>query len=233
MQEKELFSVDKSIVKNGLLSALGKERLFMLMALASYTATGNGFCNPTQEELARDMGVTIQTVSKYIKLLKDFKWNGKPIITVNKVRKGFGGEYNIYCIHPQAHILFNGRGTVGNVNTANNSMNVEAYGQDNADIQNQDISPEFAAALEEMDSPGFAEEAEKTTQEWLKSCCSSGYNSKDVETCDNGDCMPIDFDVMGNFDFIPYAEKNVETSKKADDNSRITELTVEEKADKR
>lgn len=70
MQEKEVISVDKNIVKSGLSATLGKEQLFMLMALASYTNKEHGFCNPTQEELARDMGVTVQSVNKYIKLLK-------------------------------------------------------------------------------------------------------------------------------------------------------------------
>lgn len=93
---------------SGLMAKLGKERLFMLLALAKYMDE-NGECYPTMERLSKDLGVTIQTVNKYVQSLIAFRWEGKPIVTVRKNRRGPGWENNVYKIHPNSQVaIFKG-----------------------------------------------------------------------------------------------------------------------------
>ncbi|SFH22784.1 Helix-turn-helix domain-containing protein [Desulfotomaculum arcticum] len=102
------FRVYTQAFRSGLVRALGKERWLLLTVLASYMDE-SGKCYPTQEQLAQDMGVSRYTVIRLIALLKDFTFNGKPIITVEKHGNGFNNN-NVYSILPNALIaIFNGQ----------------------------------------------------------------------------------------------------------------------------
>ncbi len=96
------FRVYKQAVRSGLVRELGKERLFLLIVLAAYMDE-DGKCYPTQEQLAADMGMGRRAVTHLIKRLKDFTFNGQPIITVKKHGNGFNNN-NVYTILPAAQI---------------------------------------------------------------------------------------------------------------------------------
>lgn len=101
------FRVYLYMMNSGLYAALGKERIFVLFALAKYMDQ-KGECYPTMETLAKDLGVTIQTVNKYIQSLLAFRWKGEPLVSVRKNRRGPGWVNNVYTIHPNSQIaIFN------------------------------------------------------------------------------------------------------------------------------
>lgn len=106
MQDTEVFfRVYKRFVSSGLIAALGGKLTVTLIALTSYM-NKDGVCFPTQKQLAKDIGVKEQTVNEYIKLLKQFRWNDKPIVTVERGRhrKSAGWDNCTYRIHPEAQI---------------------------------------------------------------------------------------------------------------------------------
>ena len=71
-----------------------------------------GYCYPTQEQLAEKLNVSPRTIRKWVRELKEFRWNGRPVIeiearTVDGKPKEF--TYNIYCILPLSQLsIFDG-----------------------------------------------------------------------------------------------------------------------------
>lgn len=96
------FLVYPEAIKGGFMRELGKERWLLLTALSSYMDE-DGKCYPTQEQLAKDLGVARQSVNKTLKLLTEFKWNGKHILTVEQHGKGFK-KNNVYTIKAEPFI---------------------------------------------------------------------------------------------------------------------------------
>ncbi|BAF60348.1 putative transcriptional regulator [Pelotomaculum thermopropionicum SI] len=95
-------------VRSGLLAALGVERWATLCVLASHMDK-NGICFPTQDQIAKELGVSRKTANKYINSLKEFTWNGSPIIKVEKVGNGFNNN-NKYRILPTYQLaIFDGK----------------------------------------------------------------------------------------------------------------------------
>jgi hypothetical protein len=68
-------------VKSGLLTELGPERWHTLCVLAAFRDNP-----PTQDELARLMGVRRETANRRIKALCEFLVNGEPILTKTQPR---------------------------------------------------------------------------------------------------------------------------------------------------
>jgi hypothetical protein len=96
-----------SFFRSGLAAELGSQRAITLLAVASYMDE-DGDCCPSQETLARDLGVSVKTVYKYIGELTRFTWEGKPVLTRDKKRvpvpTGQYKEYTIYRVQPGARI---------------------------------------------------------------------------------------------------------------------------------
>lgn len=77
------FRVYNEAYDNGFVAKLGKDRFFLLLALAKYMDE-NGKCYPTQEQLAGELGIGRKAVNRILKSLRIFEWNGKPVVTVKK-----------------------------------------------------------------------------------------------------------------------------------------------------
>jgi hypothetical protein len=98
-----------NIFRSGLVAALGTEKTMTLLAIASYM-NERGECYPTQEQIARDLGVSRKTANKYINELVDFRWNDQALVYREKVRvHGMPHENSIYRIMPISQVaIFNG-----------------------------------------------------------------------------------------------------------------------------
>jgi len=86
-------------VKSGLLADMGAERWHTLCAIASYM-NAKGECYPTQAQIARGIGTSRTAASRRIKKLLDYRWNGRPVVTVVKDRKGGAFDNNRYTVLP-------------------------------------------------------------------------------------------------------------------------------------
>lgn len=94
---------------SGLLAALGDRRWRTLCVLATYMDE-NGNCFPSQAKIAADLGVHRQRVNERIKELEVFRFNSKPVLSIQKTRDTTlsGGRWanNVYFIHPVASLQF-------------------------------------------------------------------------------------------------------------------------------
>lgn len=90
----------KTYKDDGLLAALGAERLHTLIALATFMDE-DGHCYPSQQLLSKLLGISVNQVNKRIKDLVSFQWDGYPIIEVEKSRNDKGRfDNNRYFIPP-------------------------------------------------------------------------------------------------------------------------------------
>lgn len=72
-------------VKSGLIASLGDANWRTLCVIASFMDE-NGDCYPTQEQIAKGLGVSRQAASSRVRKLLDYRWNGRPVITAVKGR---------------------------------------------------------------------------------------------------------------------------------------------------
>ena len=90
---------------SGLLAEIPDREWKTLCALACYM-NQEGFCHPSQATLAKKLGVTRQTMNERINALRAFRFDGKPVVTVEKRRESTerGGRWakNVYFIQPIA-----------------------------------------------------------------------------------------------------------------------------------
>ena len=88
---------------SGLLADIGDRRWRTLSALATYMDE-KGLCYPSQARIAKDLGIHRQRVNERIKELLEFRFQGRPVITVRKARLSTrnGGRWanNVYQILP-------------------------------------------------------------------------------------------------------------------------------------
>ncbi|MBC9785492.1 helix-turn-helix domain-containing protein [Heliobacterium chlorum] len=94
----------------GLAASLGPKRLMTLLTIASYM-NESGDCFPTQEQIARRMGVSTKTAYTYITELITFRWNDQPIIQrLKRYIPGKGPqEQSFYTVLPISQVaVFNG-----------------------------------------------------------------------------------------------------------------------------
>lgn len=72
-------------VKGGLIADLGDGNWRTLCVIASYM-NSDGTCYPSQEQIARGLGISRQAASNRVKKLADYRWNGRAIIETIKGR---------------------------------------------------------------------------------------------------------------------------------------------------
>lgn len=98
-----------SMRSSGLLTSLSDKNLRSLIALATFMDE-DGRCYPSQECLAKVLGITQAGVSKRMKTLLAFRWNGRPLVTAVKVRMRDGRfENTVYTILPETSLsIFGG-----------------------------------------------------------------------------------------------------------------------------
>lgn len=94
-------------VRSGLIADLGTRKWTTLCVIASFMdAKGN--CWPTQEQIAKGLGVSRQTAGKYVNELLDHRWQGKAIVTAVKVREGGRFDNMRYTVLPVSNLeIFN------------------------------------------------------------------------------------------------------------------------------
>jgi hypothetical protein len=97
---------------SGLLATLPDELWKTLCVLATYLDE-NGHCFPSQERIAKDLGIGRQAVNKRIQRLREFRFAGKPLINISRstVPQGVGGtrrDKNSYQLYPIAGFRFGG-----------------------------------------------------------------------------------------------------------------------------
>src|SRR5690606_28011196 len=87
-------------VKHGLIADMGDENWRTLCVIASFM-NEKGECFPTQEQIAKGLGVTRQTAARRIKRLLEYRWNGREVITAVKMRDKKGRWENTrYTVLP-------------------------------------------------------------------------------------------------------------------------------------
>src|SRR5712692_10556253 len=86
--------------ESGLLASIPGELWKMLCCLATYMDE-NGNCYPTQERIARDLGIRRQRVNERIQDLLNFRFNGQPVLSLKpKTRVRGRWNNNVYRIQP-------------------------------------------------------------------------------------------------------------------------------------
>ena len=89
---------------SGLLKKISDREFKTLIALALYMDE-NGDCYPSQDQIARDLGISRETSNRRIQSLLRFRFNGSPIVKSAKVRNKDGKWDNVrYTILPVAQV---------------------------------------------------------------------------------------------------------------------------------
>lgn len=97
-------------VKSGLVADMGSENWTTLCVIASFMDE-RGECYPTQDLIAKGLGVSRQTANKYVNRLLKYRWNDHAIINAIRMReKGSGRWENIrYTVLPISQLtIFDG-----------------------------------------------------------------------------------------------------------------------------
>nr|WP_279287040.1 helix-turn-helix domain-containing protein [Heliobacterium chlorum] len=94
-----------SLFSSGLVAELGTERTLTLLAIASFM-NNKGECYPTQEQLAERLGMTRKTVSKHIRSLLEYRYQGRPLVLREKRRnpRVSPNAYSIYTVLPLSQV---------------------------------------------------------------------------------------------------------------------------------
>jgi hypothetical protein len=92
-----------SFIEDGLLAAINQEAgagsVIALLVIVKHMDS-EGIAYPSQQLIAKESGVTERTAGTWIRSLLSFKWNGRPIMTVEKMDNGKGHLYNVYRVLP-------------------------------------------------------------------------------------------------------------------------------------
>lgn len=97
-------------VKSGLVADMGSENWTTLCVIASFMDE-KGECYPTQELIAKGLGISRQSANKYVKRLLDYRWNGRSVINAIKKRDARTGRWDTtrYTVLPISQLaIFNG-----------------------------------------------------------------------------------------------------------------------------
>lgn len=93
-----------SAVKDGLIADLGDSNWRTLCVIASYMDE-KGIAFPTQDLIAKNLGVSRQAANKRVRKLLEYRWKGRPIIEAERVRsEGGTWENTRYQILPLSQI---------------------------------------------------------------------------------------------------------------------------------
>jgi hypothetical protein len=89
---------------SGLLRKISDREFKTLIALALYMDE-NGDCYPSQDQIARDLGISRETANRRIQKLLKFRFDGKPIVKAVRLRNKKGNWENVrYTILPVAQV---------------------------------------------------------------------------------------------------------------------------------
>lgn len=107
-KEKRIFlKMYVDAVRSGLIADMGPRNWTTLCVIASFM-NEKGECYPTQEQIAKGLGVSRQTANKYVRELLDYRWQGRPVIRVIKEREKGQFTNNRYTILPVSNLeIFN------------------------------------------------------------------------------------------------------------------------------
>lgn len=109
-QETKIFiRLYKEAMLSGLIAKLGAERWHTLCVVALHM-NEKGECFPTQDYIAKGLGISRTAANRRIKSLVDFRWNDRPIVTAIKKRHKNGTWENTrYTILPISQLaIFKG-----------------------------------------------------------------------------------------------------------------------------
>ncbi len=98
---------------SGLLAAISDRDWKTLCTLATYM-DGEGYCYPSQAELARAMGCSRQMANERIRSLAEFRFQDKPVLLIEKASRTGKGEWarNGYHVLPIASLRIYGEDIV-------------------------------------------------------------------------------------------------------------------------
>lgn len=91
--------------ESGLLADMPADLVKLLFCLATYMDE-DGKCWPSQETIARDLGISRQWANKLTGQLRDYRFQGQPVMSVQRERvkraKGGGQKWgkNVYTLYP-------------------------------------------------------------------------------------------------------------------------------------
>jgi hypothetical protein len=107
-----------SLRTSGLLADLSDKDLKTLIAIATFMDE-EGRCFPSQAALAQALGITRPAVAKRVKSLLQYRWQGKPLVTAQKVRHPHGRfENTVYTVLPDSSLKIFGSESKRHVNAA-------------------------------------------------------------------------------------------------------------------
>jgi len=93
-----------SLRTSGLLGKLSDKDFRTLVCLSTFM-DAEGRCFPSQEALAKALGISRTAVTKRMKSLLAFRWQGNPLVSAKKVRTNNGKFDNtIYTILPESSL---------------------------------------------------------------------------------------------------------------------------------
>jgi hypothetical protein len=93
-----------SLRTSGLLGKLSDKDFRTLVCLSTFM-DAEGRCFPSQEALAQALGISRTAVTKRVKSLLAFRWQGKPLVSAKKVRSLKGKFDNtVYTILPESSL---------------------------------------------------------------------------------------------------------------------------------
>jgi len=93
-----------SLRTSGLLADLSDKDFKTLICLSTFM-DAEGRCFPSQQALAKSLGISRPAATKRMKSLLAFRWNGKPLVFAKRVR-GAEGKFdkNIYTVLPECSL---------------------------------------------------------------------------------------------------------------------------------
>ena len=93
-----------SLRTSGLLGRLTDKDFRTLVCLSTFM-DADGRCFPSQDKLGQALGVSRSAVTKRMKSLLAFRWEGKPLVSAIKVRGSVGKfENTVYTILPESSL---------------------------------------------------------------------------------------------------------------------------------
>lgn len=113
-----------SLRVSGLLAKLSDKDFKTLVCLSTFM-DANGRCYPSQQALAHALGISRTAVTKRIKSLLTFRWQGKPLVSACKVRNSIGKfENTVYTILPESSLrIFDNKDHVNSSHVASGHTN--------------------------------------------------------------------------------------------------------------
>lgn len=93
-----------SLRTSGLLAKLSDKDFKTLICLSTFM-DAEGHCYPSQDALAKALGISRTAVTRRMRSLLSFRWNGKKIVSARRVRGGKGMfENTVYTILPESSL---------------------------------------------------------------------------------------------------------------------------------